>query len=332
MTGSDSGKEKIGLSISLKIMKGASKIASHGFGGVSIVVRESGERTADACCDLLQSLLVDRKVHRVSGRPFSQTLRRSLETGLDLALPWTLCIDADVLVLPELAIFLDEIQYLPPGCFAAQGLVLDKLIPSCRPAGNHLYRTSLIPQALARIPNDALRPETEMIQSMQQSGYGFHQSRRVIGLHDFEQYIRDVFAKAYLHGHKHCHLKDDFMPMWRSLAREDVDYGAAIVGFEAAEQEMLSPRVSRDFTDERFAAYENAWHEKKPLVKVSLETACVLYDQSMSRHQRFPAHARRLQESIDSFVFPRRQRKSLPARVIRILSRTLQSLRNHVRA
>lgn len=215
---------------------------------LTVIVRECGERTAEACVRLLQRIFPDQEIHRVSARPFSATLRLSLEKGLAEGRPWTLCIDADLLPLPELAILLDEARSAPEDLFELQGLVFDKLMTAPRAAGNHLYRTCLIGKALPLIPaENSLRPETDMIEAMAARGHPNRQSRTMIGLHDFEQSYCDIYAKAYLHGHKHRFILPLFRPLWQMLARMDADYRVALLAVDDALTEGDTPSVSRDF-------------------------------------------------------------------------------------
>lgn len=244
---------------------------------LTIVVRECGERTADACVRLLSGVYPDAVVHRVSARPFHETLRQSLELGIREGRPWTLCIDADVLILPEIAAFLAEAAQLPPNVLGAQALVLDKLIPSRRPAGNHLYRTELIPLALPLIPtSDSLRPETDMIRAMADKGFSFHQSSRLVGLHDYEQSCKDVYMKAFLHGHKHRFLMHLFRPLWEDLSRTDDDYRIALLALDDALRHEEMPQVSRDFREReaRDALDKLGIPEKLPFPTVDADCVC----------------------------------------------------------
>ncbi len=93
---------------------------------VTVIVRECGERTAATCVAMLQRLFPGREIHRVSARPFSATLRLSLEKGLAEGRPWTLCIDADVLVMRELATFMAEMSRMPDDFFVGQALVVQQ--------------------------------------------------------------------------------------------------------------------------------------------------------------------------------------------------------------
>lgn len=280
----------------------------------TVVVRECGERTADACISLLRALFPNQTIHRVSGRPFSVTLRRSLEKGLQEGRGWLLCIDADVLVLPELADFIAEMSRMPDDVFVGQALVVDKLLPSRRPAGNHLYRTELIPAALPLIPDGyVLRPETEMIQAMRAKGLPFHQSRRIIGLHDFEQYYLDIYSKAFLHSKKHGNLMHLTEPVWQHLSQNDIDFRIALIALGDARLEANHPEVSRDF---RRAAAEHALislalREKPPLdVEVGILLYSLIAESNNHRHPMLERNLAELQALIDKYVFPVEDRGS----------------------
>lgn len=274
------------------------------FDDFGVIVRECGERTADACCALLVELLTGVPVHRVSGRPFAVTLRKSLELGLMLNRPWTLCVDADVLVTPGLLDFIAEARALPSNTFAAQALIIDKLLPTRRPAGNHLYRTGQIPVALSLIPSeDVLRPETEMIQRMRGLGHGFYQSRYVVGLHDFEQSLDDLFAKAYLHGHKHRSLKDDYLPIWQALAGTDQDYAVALAAWRQIGDEPVLPQVSRDHTDALMRGNGVAFKAKPALASFTLEDVVSRMKVVVASDPRIDQWRGHLQDMIDAVVF-----------------------------
>jgi len=272
---------------------------TRGHSDVTIVVRECGERTAELCVWLLQQTFPEHEIHRVSARPFSETLRLSLEKGKAEGRPWTLCIDADVLVLPELTELLAEAETMPTDVFEIQGLVIDKLMTAPRAAGNHLYRTDLIPRALPLIAaGQGLRPETEMIEAMASEGFPNRQSVIVVGLHDFEQSYRDIYAKAFLHGHKHRFLLPLYRPLWKLLARSDADYRVALAALDEACSDSAPPSVSRDFRAEQAnAVAARLGLSEKPRLDFVPDSA-VLYD--WARLASFPGEARALSGQIAS--------------------------------
>lgn len=272
---------------------------TRGLSDVTIVVRECGERTAELCVWLLQQTFPEHEIHRVSARPFSETLRLSLEKGKAEGRPWTLCIDADVLVLPELTELLAEAETVPTDVFEIQGLVIDKLMTAPRAAGNHLYRTDLIPRALPLIAaGQGLRPETEMIEAMAGEGFPNRQSAIVVGLHDFEQSYRDIYAKAFLHAHKHRFLLPLYRPLWKLLARSDADYQIALAALNEACSDSATPSVSRDFRAEQAnAAVVRLGLLEKPRLDIVLD-GTVLHD--WARQAGFPGEARALSGQIAS--------------------------------
>lgn len=297
------------------------------FSDVAVIVRECGERTTSACIDLLQRTLGVSKVHTVSDRPFSATLRKSLELGLSLGHPWTLCIDADVLALPGLTAFIRMARREPVDTFAFQALVVDKLLCTKRPAGNHLYRTALIPQAIPLIPTDnAVRPETAMIRAMDIKGFALHQSRHVVGLHDFEQTSADIYAKAYLHAHKHRHLEHDYLPIWRYRSQQDTDFLVALQAWEDS-QGSSAPQVSRSFTDQLIASGKLNLPAKPLLEVVPKEQLQRFQAELLAPAAEIATAIRNLQAGIDAAVFPRQNSKTLPMRLhhaLKLSARWLQ--------
>lgn len=274
----------------------------------TFIVRHCGERTTDACAQLLAQLAPGKRIHRVSARPFREVLRQSLELGLAEGRPWTLCIDADVLILPELADFLAAADRFPADLFEAQALVLDKLLPARRPAGNHLYRSELIAQALPRIPvGDSLRPESDMILAMAALGYRAHQSSLLVGLHDFEQAYPDIYLKAFLHAHKHRFIAPLLRSLWEALGREDDDFRIALAALEDGLRNDAIPQLSRDFREqpieEALAALKLA--PKRPLAAVApAQVAAMLRAATAMPQGEIRSLVDEIQAKIDAAVFP----------------------------
>jgi len=296
---------------------------------ITIIVRHCGERTTDACAQLLAQLAPGNRIHRVSARPFREVLRQSLELGLAEGRPWTLCIDADVLILPDLAGFLSAVDSFPAGFFEAQALVLDKLIPARRPAGNHLYRTELIARALREIPRgDSMRPESDMVLAMAGKGYRAHQSALLIGLHDFAQTYRDIYLKAFLHAHKHRFLVPLLRPLWETLAREDEDFRVALRALDDALERAEIPQISRDFGAEWIEGTLDSMSlaPKPPLTAVSpAEVGAMLHAATAQADRAMQATVAEIQARIDAVIFP----ADAPAPYgAGLLSRIMRGLRN----
>ncbi len=291
---------------------------------VCVVVRECGERTADLCVQQLEKLLPDAICKRVSGERFDVALRRSLEAGLEVNRAWTLCIDADVLVVPQLLELLHGAQTAHPDVFALQGLVLDKLMGCKRPAGNHLYRTALVGSALSVLRDDnPLRPETAMIQAMQVKGFRLLQSHALTGLHDFEQSYADIYAKAWVHSHKHTAFSHLYLPMWQTFARTDADFQVALEAATDARESARKPRLSRLDTAAAATAVlaRLGLTEKAPLLATTRPSVA---------DEALPTHSSRimLQDQFDRAVFPRwRKLRHILATPKRIAQSGARSLR-----
>ncbi len=114
-----------------------------------------------------------------------------------------------------------------------QGWIIDKLFDGPRQAGNHLYRTSMLPHIIAAIPTESVdvRPERHTLQRMHDQGFPWREVPVVLGIHDFEQSYRDLFRKCFVHARKHIRQTDYLIPLWRRKAEQDQDFLIAVKGF-----------------------------------------------------------------------------------------------------
>ena len=217
---------------------------------ITVFIRSVGERTEQPCFNLLKNVFDEAQIVIVRETPFSESIRQSFKIAIDRASPWTLCIDADVLVdieqLPKL--FQKAIQ-TGDNVLQIQGLIMDKFIPVIRPAGNHLYRTALLEKALEFIPAEgtSLRPETYMLNEMSKQGYPWLQCDVLVGIHDFEQYYEDIYRKCFLQAHKHGYLIPLIEPYWIEKSREDLDFKIAVMALNSGK--IFSEKV---FVDKEF--------------------------------------------------------------------------------
>lgn len=204
---------------------------------MSCVVRSIDERSALVCRHLL-SLDTDtdiNSIRQVGGEAFPETLAQSLRAGLEAGREWTLCVDADVLPFPgAVAVLLESAQNTDETTAEVQGLVFDRLFGGWRPAGIHLYRTAHLPLALELIDQikTEMRPETALLDKMEEQGLPWRQTGLAFGLHDFEQYAQDLYRKCFVHAWKHVHLLPRMLEYWR-MRRNDDDFEAALQGLAA---------------------------------------------------------------------------------------------------
>ena len=203
---------------------------------VTVVIRGTRERTEQIYAHWARQQAGDAPVHVIHETPFSAAVRKTYELGIQEGRKWTLALDADILMFSgamEALIAYAEAQ--PETGFEFQGRILDKFFMLPRDGGPHLYRTSLLPEALSLIPKEGstLRPESHVFGEMKARGNTIHHNQEVYGIHDFEQYYEDIYRKAFLYAHKHTKRKDYFPAIWQELSVQDQDYEVALWGLQA---------------------------------------------------------------------------------------------------
>ena len=219
---------------------------------------------------------------------------------------WTLCVDADVLPLPGLRDFIKEASGLPCHFVEAQALVADKFLPSLRPAGNHLYRTALIPKALDVIPAEGvLRPESSMLESLGQEGYPYHQSTWLVGLHDFEQAPADIYSKASLHGHKHAYLANLLLPLWECWADRDPDYRIALSGFNEARGELPPNEIGR------YPVPDGLGEPRPDLHRLSMADLAAMLETAPHLHPEAQVFRQRMELDVTNIIAHQRRQYAL---------------------
>lgn len=201
---------------------------------LSVIIRSVGERTETLCIEsvLCQGVSKD-DLHIVKIAPFSRALEDSFRLASRLNKEWTLCLDADVILRPNsIHQLLEFSEKQNANVFEIQGMVWDKFFGGPRPAGNHLYRTKYLNKALNFISHDPtiLRPENHVLLKMKEIGFPWRQLKYCVGVHDFEQYNRDIFRKAMLHSVKHSNFFSLFLSHW-SENSEDEDFIVSLDGF-----------------------------------------------------------------------------------------------------
>jgi len=203
----------------------------------SVIIRSAGERTEQLCKQLIiEQGVSPENLSSVREAPFSAALKKSFEVGIGHGLKWTLCNDADVLLRPgavEAMVSFAEQQ--DEKVCEIQGFILDKFFGGPRNGGVHLYRTSLLPKALGKLPPEEsnIRPEFQTLKAMAAIGYPFRIVPFLVGIHDFEQYYADIFRKCFIQAHKHLELTEFFLSIWREKATSDIDYVVALHGFSS---------------------------------------------------------------------------------------------------
>ncbi len=217
----------------------------------TIIIRSAHERTEQLCRKLiLEQGINEKNLFIVREVPFSASLHKSFETGIKNDLPWTLCIDADVLLRPGSIKYMLEIaQKQKDKTFGIQCLVMDKFFGGPRSAGNHLYRTSFLDKVIRKIPAEGVnvRPETYTLNSMRDDGFRWRKIPRIIGIHDHEQYNYDIYRKCFVHGVKHLDLAPMLKDIWYSYSKYDNDFTVALKAFSDSLLNTNPVYINRDY-------------------------------------------------------------------------------------
>ncbi len=210
---------------------------SHGDGAMTvksnaltIVVRSADERTEGVCVSAIKSQS-NAELHVVHERPFLAALRSSVRIGMTAGREFTLCVDADVILAPGAIARMIDLLTSAPDAFFAGGLLMDRYYGRPKSRGVHLYRTRFLAEAEKAITDSESveRPETEMKLVLLARGRTIrHVGDRLLGLHGFGQYYRDVFRTIACRGQK---SPEEFQPLMERFSRgagRDVDLRVAL--------------------------------------------------------------------------------------------------------
>ncbi|MCC5931455.1 MAG: hypothetical protein JJU28_19565 [Cyclobacteriaceae bacterium] len=198
-----------------------------------IIIRSAGERTKEACQYIVSQEVATNDIHILQLEPFEEALRESYRKAKESNKKWLITIDADI--LPRKG-FIKEINEMTAGIsnrvFCIKPMIYDKLFLKHRMAGFRVYRTSYLEEAQVLIPpnGEQIRPEAYVVSQMEKKGYKTKIFENVIGLHDYEQYYKDIYRKAYFHSEKHIDLVIDSMGTWKKQMHSDLDYAVALKG------------------------------------------------------------------------------------------------------
>jgi hypothetical protein len=204
------------------------------YNSTSVIIRSSYERSEQLCRNLiLKQGIPETNLFIVHESPFSASMKKSFEIGIDQGLRWTLCVDADILLrmdsIKKMILYAEDHSN---NLCEVSGMYLDKLFGSIRTGGIHLYKTSTLGMVINNIPDEGvdIRPEAYTLSRMKSLGYKQKAASILVGLHDFEQSYRDIARKAFVFSKRYTRSIGLFVAYWNSLSKEDHDYKAAIIG------------------------------------------------------------------------------------------------------
>jgi hypothetical protein len=245
---------------------------------VVVIIRSVGERTLNLCRRIVQCQVDPTNIVVINEVPFSKAVRKTFEIGLDFKLPWTLAVDADVLLEKNaISTIISKAERELPNTFSFNVKSFDKFFVSPRYGGPHLYRSSLLEKALSCLPSEEfIRPETIVGEILhEKEGIENIIYECVLSIHDYEQWYRDIYRKAYVHANKHGNMYvESFLKYWSRMMNEDLDYKVALVGL--CHGIATNRKINIDIRTLPMNYYENGLlkniGEKKPLEKFELSS------------------------------------------------------------
>lgn len=242
-----------------------------------VVIRSAGERTRNVCKEIILNELPEPDVKIIELTPFEEALRESYKIGIQSNKEWLITIDADV--IPRHG-FINSISTLTKkvsdDLFAFKPMIYDKILMKYRLAGIRVYRNKHLKEAYKFIPYDGLqiRPEEYTVNKMEEAGYKTKIFEYVGGLHDFEQYYRDIYRKAFFHSTKHLSQVAELIEHWKKRSLEDPDYTVIVKGAVDGLLSKKKPKADLHFFEEltKKALKELDLVEKKALDPIDIES------------------------------------------------------------
>lgn len=232
-----------------------------------IVVRAAGERTINACQAALRAVS-SAPLAVTDERPFTAALRKSFILGIESGRTFALCVDADIIMAPRAIEQLVAYAHAHPRAFVVNGLFLDKYYGEPKARGVHLYRTSILEEALSLVPkaDDVERPETTTKMALIDRGHeALVIDELVLGLHGWGQYYRDSFRTMASRGRK---SSDEFAFLMRRFSRHagyDADLRVALWGLVAGREGRYSLDANHWATRVDDLLQASGLREKEPL-------------------------------------------------------------------
>ena len=203
-----------------------------------MIIRATDEATLPALHKQLQAQKLEGDQLTVLNQQekFEKKLIRSYELAVQQHLPYTLLIDADILVVQRFRKKVDQVvQQLSSSDFGFGLRLFDRFYQKGKYRGIHIYRTELLPKALEFLPlkSETLRPESFVKSQMAGIGSPWRNniSEKIVGLHDYFQYSHDVFYKYFVRAFRSEEDLEQLIPRFKRL--DHPDFRSALAGVQA---------------------------------------------------------------------------------------------------
>lgn len=202
---------------------------------IGAIVRTAGEQTEEAAVTALRGQGMDTIVLGGRGEPFAPLLLQAVTAASEMDYQWTLMVDADVVLVKNVGLVLRKIiQEADEKDFVLQPLVFDKAFCTYRSAGIHLYRTQILQENddLLELRPNSMRPETSFKRKITaRTGLKPKLTEDFIGAHEFLQFPKHTYQKAFLKGQKMERWARYLIKLWSEMAHLDNDFKIMRSGF-----------------------------------------------------------------------------------------------------
>ena len=201
----------------------------------AVIVRSVGERTENACLELLGDIFGKENVILVKNiTPLKSAAAVCYEIALKKNKKWTLIVDSDILVIKErLLNFLKYAELLSQkydDVYCVNGLMISKFREQPYNTGINLFYTKHLEKASEYLKDaDFLKTELFVKVKMFQENYMDYRMLYIIGLADFFQYYRDIVRKSLIFCCKWDNL-DRKKSFWEKNSRFNRDFKYALEG------------------------------------------------------------------------------------------------------
>ena len=200
---------------------------------VVVIVKTAGERTASASLTLLREQLPAERILVVDERESVHAIRRTYELGVERSACWTMTLGADALVRRgAVTEFVAEATRMPSHYFQIEARIFDKFTGLYRQAGQRIYRTALLRDAMPCVPQPgaSMSSEYSVLLAMGSKGHPSRRVSLVVGLHDFEQYYHHIYVSAVVHAVKSPQLVPLILNRCLTYADRDADFRVVLWG------------------------------------------------------------------------------------------------------
>lgn len=203
------------------------------------VIRTIGERTEEVCIELVRrEKSLNEKMSIVREQTHVDAVDKTFLLGLQSEADWLVLIDADMLLLPGcMQEIRDEIVSLNENTVVMFPAVFDKLY-SMRRWGVTIYRVSMIEEVYTAFQQARsqhhLKIEGKAIKEVASGQMEIFHSRKVVAIHDFHQYYKDLYRKIYLNAIRNPGYNERAKSYWNKMSREDADYLVMLKAMEDA--------------------------------------------------------------------------------------------------